>query len=122
MATNMLNKAFHMYTDDNAVDWNVFGEDGGPGAGVDGHTTDYTKPYWGSQNKRHHVRYAVYQDATSFRTIKVIVYTPAAFAAIVPGATLSVPVAGSATAVTYTLSAKVPEKQSIPKASRQLAE
>lgn len=122
MAVNMMNKAYSLYVDDNGVSWNVFGESGGPGAGVDGHATDYTKPAWGRQTTRRHARYAVYQDAATFRTIKVIVYTTAAFAAITPGATLSVPVPGSATAVTYTLAAKIAEKQPIPKASRQLAE
>ena len=122
MAVNQKNTSYFLYTDDNAVDWNVRGEDGGPAAAVDGHTTDYTHPAWGRNTTRRHVRYAVYRDPSSFRSVKCVIYTPTAFAAIAAGDTVSVMVAGSATGVTYTLAQKVSEKQPIPSASRHLAE
>jgi len=122
VAVNQKNFSYFLYTDDNAVDWDVFGEDGGPATGVDGHTTDFTHPVWGRNTRRRHVRYAVYQDASSFRTVKCIIYTPTAFAAISAGDTVSVLVPGSATGVTYTLAAKINERQPIPKTSRHLAE
>jgi hypothetical protein len=116
------NFSYFLYIDDNAVNWDVFGEDGGPGSAVDGHTTDFTHPAWGRNTRRRHVRYAVYQDPSSFRTVKCVIYTPTAFAAIVAGDTVSVPIPGSDTNTTYTLSAKIAERQPIPKASRHLAE
>jgi hypothetical protein len=122
VAVNQRNFSYFLYTDDNAVDWDVFGEDGGAATGVDGHTTDYTHPAWGRNTRRRHVRYAVYQDGSSFRTYKAIIYTPTAFAAIAAGDTVTVLVPGSATGVTYTLAAKIAERQPIPKASRHLAE
>ncbi len=120
MARNQKNFDTFKYTDDNGVDWNVRGEEGGAFSAVDGHSTDYTKPAWGAQTKRRHVRYVVAQDAGTFRTVKGIIYTPAAFAAIAPGDTVNVQVAGLGTDVTYTVSAKIAEKQPIPHAARNL--
>ncbi len=122
MARNQKNFQYFLYLDDNAVNWNVRGESGEAGSGVDGHATDFAHPTWGAMSRRRHVRYAIYQDSVTFRTIKFIVYTPTAFAAIVAGATLAVTVPGLATTVTYTLKAKVPEKQPIPATSRNLAD
>lgn len=122
MPINQPNKAYFLYVDDNAANWNVFGESGGPAIGVDGHTTDYTAPVWGRQTVRRHVRYAVYQNATTFRTVKCVIYTPTAFAAIAAGDTVTVPTPGTATDETYVLAAKIAEKQPIPKASRHLAD
>jgi hypothetical protein len=34
---NRKNKSYFTYVDDNAVTWNVLGEDGGAGTAVDGH-------------------------------------------------------------------------------------
>jgi len=122
MARNQKNFAYFEYEDDNGAMWNVRGESGGAATAVDGHTTDYTNPVWGKNTTRRHVRYAIYQDATTFRTIKAIIYTPAAFAALSAGDIVAVQVEGLATTVNYTLAAKVPEKQPIAKASRQLAD
>lgn len=121
MARNQKNFSYFKYVDDNAAEWNVRGEDGGPGGTVDGHATDYALPVWGAQTVRRHVRYALWQDAL-FRTKRIIVYTPTAFAAIGPGDTLDFPVEGLATNVTYTFAGKIAEKQPAPKASRHLAD
>lgn len=120
MARNNKNFDNFLYVDDNAVEWNVRGEEGGAFSGVDGHATDYTKPVWGKQSNRRHVRYVVAQDATTFRTIKGIVYTPTAFAAISPGDTIAAQVPGLATTVNYTVSQKIAEKQPIARAARNL--
>lgn len=123
MARNQKNFAYQLYVDDNAAQWNVRGEDGGALAAVDGHATfDATKPVWGKQTRRRHVRYVVYQDPVTFRTVKGIVYTAAAFAAIAPGDIVAVQVAGLATTVNFTVKEKIGEKQPLAGASRQLAD
>jgi hypothetical protein len=122
MARNQKNFQWFLYVDDNAVDWDVFGESGGAASAVDGHTTDFTKPAWGRNTRRRHVRYCIWQDAVTFRTLKTIIYTPTAFAAIGAGDTIAASVAGLATTVNYTLKAKVPERQPIPGTSRPLAD
>lgn len=123
MARNQKNFKLFDYLDDNGVHWCVRGEDGGAGTAVDGHAAfDATKPIFGRTSIRRHPRYAVYQDAVTFRTVKFIVYTPTAFAAIVPGNIVAVQVPGLATTVNYTLSQKIAEKLPVPKASRELAD
>jgi len=121
MARNQKNFSYFKYVDDDANSWNVRGETGGPGAAVDGNATDYSLRVFGRNTLRRHVRYALWQDAL-FRTKRTIIYTPTAFAAITSGATLDFPVEGTATAVTYTLAAKIAEKLPKPKASRHLAD
>jgi hypothetical protein len=121
MARNQKNFSYFMYVDDQAISWNVRGESGGPAGAIDGNTTNYTYPPFGPQSATRHVRYCVWQDAL-FRTKRTIIYTPTAFAAITAGDTLDFPVEGTATAVTYTLKAKVAEKQPFPAASRHLAD
>jgi hypothetical protein len=121
MATQK-NFSFFEYVDDNAVNWCIRGEDGGAGSAIDGHATDHANPYWGRVTKRKSPRYAVFQDPVTFRTVKFIVYTPTAFALIGSGDTITVPVEGEATGVTYEFAARIPEKQSVPRASRHLAD
>ena len=122
MPVNEPNLSYFEYEDDNGAMWNVFGADGGPASAVDGHTTDYTNPVWGRQTKKRHVRYAEYQNATDFRKVRCIIYTPTAFAAISPGDSVTVPTPGTATDQTYVLSAKIAERQPIAKVSRHLAD
>lgn len=122
MAGNQRNFANFDYLDDSARHWNVRGESGGPGAAIDGHTTDLALPKWGAQTPGRHPRYCVWEDGTTHRTIKTIIYTPSAYAAISPGDTLDALFAGVAAAVTMTLAAKVPEKQPLAKAARNLAD
>lgn len=123
MPGNRKNFSYFTYTDDNAVDWNLRGEDGGAGSAVDGHSA-FTAgaPVWTSNSRRHHVRYVEATDAATFRKIRFVVYTPTAFAAIAGGDPITVPVPGTATTVTYTVSAKIPERQPLAAASRHLAD
>jgi len=122
MAVAQRNMSFFDYLDDNGVHWNVQGEDGGPGSAIDGHATDYTLTKWGKQTRKRHVRYATFYDPATFRTYRTVVYTPTAYAAIVNATTVSVPVAGGATSVTYNLAGKTGELNKPAKASRHLAE
>jgi hypothetical protein len=121
MARNQKNFKLQLYVDDNGNDWNVRGEDGGAAAAVDGHgAADATKPTWWKMTRRQHVRYIVYQDPTTFRTIKPIFYTGAAFAAVALGDIVAVQVAGLATTVNYTAVKKISEKQASRAVGREL--
>jgi len=123
MARNQKNFKYQLYVDDNAASWNVRGEDGGALAAVDGHAAfNATFPVFGRQTRRRHVRYVEYQDPTTLLTVKGIVYTSAAFAAIAPGDIVAVQVAGLATTVNYTVSAKIAEKIPLAKASTNKAD
>ncbi len=123
MARNQKNFKLFLYVDQNGDEWSLRGESGGALSAVDGNAPfDPTKPVFGRVSTRRHPRYAVYQDPVTFRTVKGIVYTPAAFAAIVPGAIVAVQVEGLSTTVNYTLSAKIAEKLPVPKASFNLAD
>jgi hypothetical protein len=65
----------------------------------------------------------VYQDATTFRTKRVIFYTAAAYAAITLGtSTLAVHVPGNTATVSYTARIKVPERKPGVGAARQNAD
>lgn len=123
MARNQKNFSYFTYVDDNGTTWNVRGEDGGAGTGVDG-STAFTPgaPTWGLNTKRRHVRYCEATDPVTFRKVRFVVYTAAAFAAIAGGDAISVQVPGLATNVGYEVSAKIPEKQPIASASRHLAD
>lgn len=123
MARNQKNFSYFTYVDDNGTTWNVRGEDGGSGSGVDGHATlTGGAPVWGTNSRRRHVRYVEATDSTTFRKVRFVVYTPTAFAAISGGDTIAVQVPGLATTVNYAVSAKIPEKQPIAAASRHLAD
>lgn len=123
MARNQKNFSYFTYVDDNATTWNVRGEDGGAGSGVDGHAAlTGGAPVWGLNTTRRHVRMVEATDPTTFRKVRFIVYTPTAFAAISGGDTIAVQVAGLATTVNYTVSAKIAEKQPIAAAARHLAD
>jgi hypothetical protein len=122
MAADQKNLAYYTYVDDNATTWNKRGFTDTARAGLDG-STAFTAgaPVW-INTKRKHVRTAIFVDPTTFRTVEVIVYTAAAFAAITGATTLAVHVPGETATVTYSLSEKKAEKQPVAKASRQLAD
>lgn len=121
MARNQKNFTYFTYVDDNAVTWNVRGEDGGAFTAVDGHAAlTPGAPVWGRETRRRHVRYVEATDPTTFRKVRGIVYTPTAFGALSGGDDIAVQVAGLATTVNYDVSAKIPEKQPIAAASRHL--
>lgn len=121
MARNQKNFDNFLYTDDNAVDWTKRGEAGGDGSTVDGHAAGTGAPTW-IDSSRMKVRRVVYQDATTFRTVDPIIYTPTAYAAISLGDTLAVQVEGLATTVNYTAVKKQAEKQPSRGVSRKLAD
>lgn len=123
MARNQRNFRYFKYVDDNGFEWSLRGESGGAGTAVDGHANnDLTDPVFGKQTTRRHPRFVVAQDPTTFRTVKFVVYTLTAFAAIAGGDTIAVTVPGLATTVNYLVSAKVGEKMPIGNASRNLAD
>jgi len=123
MSADQPNKAYQLYVDDDGGQWNVFAGTGGPISGIDGHAAfDPTKPVWGRQTKRRHVRSAVFQDPTTFRVVKGVIFTPTAYSAIAPGDTVAVHVPGETATVTYTLSDKIPERTPKAKASRNDAD
>lgn len=105
------NRTYYKYVDDAAVNWNVPGDTAWGAAAASGGTAAGAFPAWGRNTKRRHVRYVVFQDPSSFRTRKLIVYTAAAFTALTSASTLAVQLPGASTAVTYNLIAKIPEKQ-----------
>lgn len=75
---------------------------------------------FGPQSRMHHTRHAVYRDPTTFRSVKHPVGTTAAMTAL--PATVQVFVPGNATAVTYNLAQRIPEKLRIPGPSRNLTD
>jgi len=123
MVAQQKNFQLFSYTDDNAQVWNKRGELDAIRNAVDGSTAFGAHPNWGRESRRHSARKAIYTDPTTFRTKTILVYTPTAFSALVVGtATLSFMVEGEATAVVYTLSKKVGERQPSAQGSRQLAD
>lgn len=123
MARNQKNFSFFTYVDDDAVSWNLRGEDGGAAAAVDGHAVAVaTQPTW-ERTKLNQPRRVIYQDAATGRIVAPVIYTPTAFAAIAKGDIVAVQVAGLATTVNYTAVKKLGEKKrGTPAFSRHLAD
>lgn len=121
MARNQKNFDNFLYTDDNAVDWTKRGESGGDGSAVDGHATNTGAPMW-IDTARRKARSVTAYDPTTFRTVRFLVYTPTAYAAIGIGDTIAVQVEGLSTTVNYTVNGKNPEKQPKIQVSRKLAD
>lgn len=123
MARNQKNFKYFTYVDDDGVSWNVRGEDGGAFSGVDGHAAfNAANPVFGKITRRRHPRYVVAMDSTTFRTVKGIIYTAGAYAAITGGQDIAVQVEGLATTVNYDVSDKIAERLPKAKASRNLAD
>lgn len=109
MAQNSINFANFTYVDDDGISWNKRGEDGGPAAAVDGHTAPGANQAWRDRGRRQRARAVVYVDDTdvtggrspTFRKYRAIMYTAAAYAAVALGDSISVPVPGLATSVSY---------------------
>lgn len=122
MAEDARNSNFFTYVDDNGTTWNARGELQTAVNAIDGSAAlTAGAPVWIDTGRRR-TRKAVFVDPATFRTKRIVVFTAAAFAAITGTTTLAVPVPGSATAVTYSLSQKIAEKQPIAKTSRNLAD
>lgn len=122
MAAVQRNIQLFTYVDDSGVSWNKRGEDGGPAAAVDGHAAFGAHPNWGRETPRHSTRKIVYQDSTTFRTVRCIFYTNAAFAAVALGDIVAVNVPGEVAAVNYAAIKKIGERQPGQAAARQLAD
>ena len=123
MAANQVNFQVFSYTDDNAAVWNKRGEMDTAVNAIDGSTTlTPGSPLWPAESRRYHTRKAIFQDPTTFRTKRIVVYTPAAFAALTGASTLAVNVPGNTAAVTYNLIEKIAEKQPVAHAARQLTD
>lgn len=111
------NFQWYRYVDDSARNWAIRADkDNGDNASFGMAAFNAADPPFGRQTVRHRPRFVIYQDNATFRTVRVVCGTAAAFAAA--PATLSVSVPGDATAVTYNLAGKVGEKLQVPKASR----
>jgi hypothetical protein len=122
MPADQPNFQLFTYVDDNGVSWNKRGESGGPAAAVDGHAVFGAHPNWGRETSRHATRKIIYQDPTTFRTVRTIMYTPTAYAAVALGDIIAVHVQGETATVNYSAIKKVPERQPGAAASRQLAD
>lgn len=122
MAANQRNFQVFTYVDDNAVTWNKRGTLDTAINAIDGSAAlTGGAPVW-IDTPRKKTRMAVFQDPTTFRTVRIVVYTSAAFAALTGASTLAVNVPGETAAVTYNLAEKIAEKQPVGKATRQLTD
>jgi hypothetical protein len=123
VARNQKNFKYFKYVDDNAFEWCLRGESGGAFNAVDGNAAfDASKPVFGRITTKRHPRYIIAQDSVTFRTVKGIMYTAAAYAALVGGATVAVTVPGLSTTVNYNVIAKIGEKLPIGRTARNLAD
>ena len=123
MALNQANFEVFTYVDRNGTSWNKRGELDAAVNAIDGSSAlTAGAPVWPTETRRFHTRHATFYDPTTFRTKRIVVYTAAAFAAIDGTTTLAVTVPGSATPVTYNLSATDDEKQPVGKSTRKLAD
>ena len=122
MAADQRNSTLFTYVDENGTTWNKRGPIDAAINAIDG-STAFTPgaPLW-LDSKAHRCRKAVFQDGTTFRTVRFPVYTHAAFVAITSATTLARHVEGETAAVTYSMSQKIPEQQRASKASRNLAD
>lgn len=122
MAANQRNYQMFTYTDDNGNVWNKRGTVDAAINAIDGSSALTAGARVWENHGRYRCRQAVFFDPTTFRSVRFPVYTAAAFAAITGATTLAVTVPGETATVTYSLSAKEPERQPVAKAARQLAD
>jgi hypothetical protein len=102
---------YFSYDSDDATSYCLRGDDDWGNNADSGGTACAGEPAYGRATRRRAPRYAIYRDATTFRTFRGVVYTPAAYAALTVGTdTLALNVPGLTSTVTYTLVKKVPEK------------
>jgi hypothetical protein len=119
LAATQRNFKWYRYVDDKARNWAIRADaDWGDSAASGLAAFNVADPPFGRQSNRHHPRFAIYQDPTTFRTFKGVVGTAAAYAAL--AATHDVVVPGEVAAVTYNLAGTIPEKLQLPKAARNL--
>jgi hypothetical protein len=125
LAASQQNFQYFSYVDNDGVTWNKRGSNDPDCGAIDGRAAFSAvagTPIWDRESRKMHTRKAVFQDPTTFRTKRCIIYTAAAQAAISGATTLAVIIPGEVAAVTYNLSAKIDEKKPVAKASRNLAD
>jgi trans-aconitate methyltransferase len=112
MPADQRNFNYSQYTDDNAVVWCIKADQN-----IISDTADFGGSACTGQprfvhSRNHQPRKAIYQDATTFRTVTAPVFTPTAYAALTEGtSTLAVHVPGNTATVSYTLVKKVSERR-----------
>lgn len=123
MPGNRKNFAYFTYVDDDGVSWNKRGESGGAGTAVDGHAApDPANPIW-EERPNNTVRKIIYMDPATGRTVHIIFYTAASYAAVARGDVVSVGVPGNVANINYAAVQKVPErKKGTPNFSSHLAD
>ena len=119
MAVDQRNFKWYRYVDNKGRNWAIRADATQGDDSAFGLTAfNANDPPFGPQSRRHQPRRAVYQDPATFRTRVIVVGTAAAVSTL--PATVSIPVAGSGTNVTYNLAGDLPEKLQTAKASRNL--
>jgi hypothetical protein len=110
MATQR-NFDYFAYDSDDASSYCMRGDEDWGNAAASGGSACAGEPAYGRATTRRAPRYAIFRDPVTFRTFKGVVYTPAAYAALVVGtSTRTINVPGNVAAVTYTLVKKVAER------------
>jgi hypothetical protein len=109
------------YVDDSALNWAVRADAAWGALAASGLAAfNAADPVWGRQTRRRSIRSATYQDAVTFRTVKLPFGTAAAFAAA--PATYTVYDPGLETGIVYSLKRKTAERKPTPAAVRQATE
>jgi len=115
------NFGYFSYDSDDATSYCLKADADWGGSAGSGGTACAGEPAYGRATTRRSPRYAIFRDPTTFRTLKGVVFTPAAYAALTVGtSTYSVTYPGSATPQSYTLVKKVPERIPSTVIGRQL--
>lgn len=122
MAADQPNRGYWTYVDGNGLSWNKLGAIDTACQAIDGSTASGDNPDYPRGSRRRHARRAVFTDPTTFRTKSCVIYTSAAFDAIAAGATIAVHVPGETATVSYTLSAKIPDRAPVNATARNLAD
>ena len=113
------NRSWFRYVDDAGRNWGIQADTTWGGTAASGLAAfNSADPPFGPNSRKHHPRKVVYRDPATFRARILPVGTAAASAAL--PATLAVLIQGQVATVTYNLSARIPEKLSIPQASRHV--
>jgi len=111
MAVAQLNYDYFAYESDDGTTYCKRSDDDWGNDAASGGAACAGAVAWGGDSRRRSTRKAIFRDPTTFRTRTLPVFTAAAYAALTVGTdTLTVAIPGSATAATYTLVKKVPEK------------
>lgn len=111
--------AMQTYVDDSGASWNKRSSvgTGNFAAAVDGHAAAGVHPVWQDSGRRK-ARHIIYQDATTFRTYRAVMFTTAAYAAVALGDIIAVEIPGEVAAVNYAAIQKVPERSPAVRTAR----